>query len=78
MDIGFDKPDLRFYEAALRRCGLQPSDVLMVGDSMTTDIIGARAAGIDAVYFNRYLEPLTEAHDSIPVIHSLPELIDLV
>ena len=78
MDIGFDKPDLRFYEAALRRCGLQPSEVLMVGDSMTTDIIGARAAGIDAVYFNRYLEPLNEAHDSIPVIHSLPELIDLV
>lgn len=78
MDIGFDKPDLRFYEAALRRCGLQASEVLMVGDSMTTDIIGARAAGIDAVYFNRYLEPLTEAHDSIPVIHSLPELIDLV
>ena len=25
MDIGYDKPDVRFYEHALRRCGLQPT-----------------------------------------------------
>ena len=49
MDIGYDKPDVRFYEEALRRCGLKPSEVLMVGDSMTTDIIGAQNAGIDSI-----------------------------
>ena len=53
MDIGYDKPDVRFYEEALRRCGLQANEVLMVGDSMTTDILGAQAAGIDAIYFCR-------------------------
>ena len=53
MDIGYDKPDIRFFEEALRRCGLQPSDVLMIGDSMTTDILGAQAAGIDALFFDR-------------------------
>ena len=53
MDIGYDKPDVRFYEEALRRCGLQAHEVLMIGDSMTTDVIGARAAGLDAVYFCR-------------------------
>ena len=53
MDIGYDKPDVRFYEEALRRCGLQPSEVLMIGDSMTTDILGAQAAGMDALFFDR-------------------------
>ena len=53
MDIGYDKPDVRFYEAALRRCGLQAHEVLMIGDSMTTDVIGARAAGLDAIFFDR-------------------------
>ena len=53
MDIGYDKPDIRFYQEALRRCGLQPNEVLMIGDSMTTDILGAQAAGLDALFFDR-------------------------
>lgn len=53
MDIGYDKPDIRFFEEALRRAGLQPSEVVMIGDSMTTDILGAKAAGIDAIFFDR-------------------------
>jgi HAD superfamily hydrolase (TIGR01549 family) len=53
MDIGYDKPDIRFYQEALRRCGLQPHEVLMIGDSMTTDILGAQAAGLDALFFDR-------------------------
>ncbi len=53
MDIGYDKPDIRFYQEALRRCNLQPHEVLMIGDSMTTDILGAQAAGIDARFFDR-------------------------
>ena len=60
MDIGYDKPDIRFYQEALRRCGLQPSEVLMIGDSMTTDVLGAQSAGIDALYFNRQKDSLLE------------------
>lgn len=53
MDIGYDKPDIRFYQEALRRAGLKPGEVLMIGDSMTTDIEGARNAGMDALFFDR-------------------------
>jgi HAD superfamily hydrolase (TIGR01509 family) len=60
MDIGYDKPDIRFYREALRRCGLQPSEVLMIGDSMTTDVLGAQAAGIDALFFDRKKDNLLE------------------
>ena len=60
MDIGYDKPDIRFYQEALRRCGLQPSEVLMIGDSMTTDILGAQAAGMDALFFDRQKDDLLQ------------------
>lgn len=60
MDIGYDKPDVRFYEEALRRCELQPNEVLMIGDSMTTDVLGAQNAGIDALYFDRAKMSLNE------------------
>lgn len=58
MDIGYDKPDIRFYQEALRRANLQPSEVLMIGDSMTTDVLGAQAAGIDALFFDRQRDNL--------------------
>ena len=60
MDIGYDKPDIRFYQEALRRCGLQPFEVLMIGDSMTTDVLGAQSAGIDALFFDRQKDNLVE------------------
>ena len=76
MDIGYDKPDVRFYEEALHRCGLAPKDVLMVGDSMTTDIVGAQQAGLDTCWFNRYEEQREDAQPTY-VIRRLPELISL-
>ena len=76
MDIGYDKPDVRFYEEALRRCGLQPNEVLMVGDSMTTDIQGAKAAGLDTCFFDRRGEGT--AKEDILTITSLPELLKYV
>ena len=60
MDIGYDKPDIRFYQEALRRANLQPAEVLMIGDSMTTDVLGAQAAGIDALFFDRQKDSLME------------------
>ncbi len=60
MDIGYDKPDIRFYQESLHRCGLQPNEVLMIGDSMTTDILGAQAAGMDALFFDRSKDDLLQ------------------
>lgn len=60
MDIGYDKPDIRFYQEALHRCGLQAKEVLMIGDSMTTDVIGAQKAGMDALFFDRQKDDLLQ------------------
>ena len=74
MDIGYDKPDIRFYQEALRRCGLSPDQVLMVGDSMTTDVLGAQAAGMPTCFFDRRGEN-TGSHLAITHLSELLEFV---
>jgi len=51
-EIGISKPDPRFFRAAAEALGLGPGELLCVGDSPSTDIAGAAAAGIDACWYS--------------------------
>lgn len=51
-EIGVSKPDPAIFRVALERIGCAPGDAVMVGDSWSADVTGARAAGIRAVWFN--------------------------
>jgi HAD superfamily hydrolase (TIGR01509 family) len=51
---GVAKPDPRIFEIALARGGTGPESAVMIGDSWKNDVLGARAAGIRAVWFNRF------------------------
>jgi len=52
-ELGIEKPDPRIFEAALGRLGLQPQEVLHVGDTIAEDVEGARRAGLDYVWLDR-------------------------
>jgi len=41
------KPSLRSFEVALSTLGLPPHEVLMIGDRLETDVLGAQKAGLD-------------------------------
>lgn len=49
-----DKPDPWFFEYALMLAGAKAEYSLMIGDNYDTDIVGATAAGIDTLLFNRW------------------------
>jgi putative hydrolase of the HAD superfamily len=51
--FGVGKPDPAIYQHALSLLDLSASDVLMVGDRLTTDILGANCTGIPSVWLNR-------------------------
>ena len=52
-DIGFEKPAKEIYDRVLDKLGCTDrSEVMMVGDSLTTDIQGANNAGIPCCWFN--------------------------
>jgi HAD superfamily hydrolase (TIGR01549 family) len=54
---GVAKPDPRIFHLALARAGAQPREAVMVGDSWTNDVLGALAAGIRPLWFNRFGTP---------------------
>lgn len=53
-DIGYDKPNINFFTESMNRAGLESSEILMVGDSLVSDIAGAREADINSVWYNPY------------------------
>jgi HAD superfamily hydrolase (TIGR01509 family) len=60
-EIGISKPDPEIFRIALARLECAPGDAVMVGDSWGADVVGARAAGIRAIWFNRHAAPAPEA-----------------
>ena len=52
-DVRSYKPRSEIFVEALRRYELKVAEVLHVGDSLTSDVVGAQALGIRAVWINR-------------------------
>jgi putative hydrolase of the HAD superfamily len=65
------KPDPRAYLEACRRLQLTPGQVLMVGDNLELDVVGARAAGLQAIHLDRSLVGSPAAADTIGSLHDL-------
>jgi len=72
-DHGFLKPHPSIFQAALRLMQVRPEEAVMVGDSFSHDIVGARQAGMRGILLaRRELPPMPP--DDVPVIRSLAEL----
>jgi len=52
--VGVSKPDPRIFRIALERIDVAPGDAIMVGDSPTADVTGAREAGIRAALLDPF------------------------
>lgn len=51
-DIGYEKPNKRFFDECLNRSKLESKEILFVGDSLEADILGAYNSGIDTCWYN--------------------------
>lgn len=51
--VGIAKPDARIFHAAALALGVQPDEILHVGDDAALDVVGALNAGLSAVWLNR-------------------------
>ena len=71
--IGVEKPDPRIFHAALEALGVAPEEALYVGDLYDIDVLGARAAGLDAVLL---AGPEDTTGLDCRVTASIPELVD--
>lgn len=53
-DIGYQKPQKEFFQVCFERMEQKflPEEILVIGDSLTSDIRGAANAGLDSCWFN--------------------------
>jgi len=73
---GYLKPHPSIFEAALSQAGVEARASLMVGDSLTHDVQGARAVGMRGVLLHRHEGPLPDV--DVPVIRNLTDLPPLL
>ena len=69
---GVEKPDGRIFSLALQRLGLEPQEVVHIGDQYEADVVGARAVGITPILLDRKGKA---RHQGVICIGSLTELI---
>lgn len=51
--VGFEKPDKRFFQKIMNITKFSNDDLIMIGDSIKSDIIGAKNSNIKSIYFNK-------------------------
>ncbi len=75
-EIGSAKPDGAIFDEAFRRMGGPPkSEVMIIGDSLTSDIKGGLDYGIDTCWFN----PLRKDRDpDVPCRYEIARLNELL
>jgi putative hydrolase of the HAD superfamily len=73
------KPRPYAFLAAVVHLGLTPRDVLFVGDSLSSDIAGAAAAGLRSCWFDRHATGLPQGAPAPEfIVRHLEEVVGLV
>jgi putative hydrolase of the HAD superfamily len=51
-ELGFEKPDSRFFRYIIEEFKTDPANCIMIGDNYEKDIAGAKTAGMRTILFN--------------------------
>lgn len=78
-EVGYIKPNPKFFEYILREYNIKdPANCLMIGDSFSSDIIGAQGVHIDTCWINTKNKSLEHSIQPNYTITNLLELKDLL
>jgi len=73
--VGVEKPDPRIFQMALERAKAAPAEAVYIGDLYSIDILGSRAAGLDAIL----LDPAgLWGHVDCPKAKDLSQVLEIV
>lgn len=77
-EFSFRKPDKRIFLEAARQVGVQPANIMYVGDRINKDVKGALRAGMKPVLKNAYTNAGKKVPDGVERIERISELPELV
>lgn len=78
-DFGEGKPSVALFRHALKLLSVAPHECVMVGDKLTTDILGANRSGIASIWINREKDAVSKdivPTVELPSLEPLPEMLD--
>lgn len=76
-EVGFEKPDVRFFDYIFNDARITDlSKVVMIGDSLSSDIEGANRVGIDSIWFSNGAETSDKTYTK--KVDNLSEILELV
>ena len=79
MELGVQKPMPAYFDKVCEALNITDrSRVVMVGDSLTSDILGGNNAGIDTIWYNPKGAPLTGAANPTYTVGNYQEIIDIL
>ena len=77
--LGYRKPETAFFDACRAFLpGVAADECVMIGDSLTADISGGKAAGMKTIWYNHTRRPVPEHCEADQIVESLPELKNLL
>lgn len=74
-DVGMLKPDPAIYRHAAGLMGLEPAQILMVGDCLTDDVEGPERAGMNGLLLDRHGVCVAGTQRVVRTLAELPGLI---
>jgi len=78
-EVGYPKPDPLFFDITLKKLANPPKDeILIIGDSLTSDIAGGNLSGIDTCWFNPERRDNEGKFHPTFIIEKLLDLIQLL
>lgn len=79
-EVGWRKPHARIFQSFTDRLGVEPAEVLFVGDHYRYDVVGAREAGMQATWLSKGsahgLPPESDTVHVLARLSDLPEYIE--
>jgi putative hydrolase of the HAD superfamily len=75
--VGVAKPDPRIFAIALDAAGVPAARAVHVGDMLSTDVAGARAAGVRPLHYDPYQLCRGGDHDDVAALTELVPLLAL-
>jgi len=77
-DYGRGKPDPGIFRHALSLLGVEPEDAIMIGDKLTTDILGSSRVGMDNIWINHHGAEIGEHVPPKHTVARLQEILDII
>jgi putative hydrolase of the HAD superfamily len=76
-ELGFTKPDVRFFNAIAGKIGFTPDEIVMIGNDYEKDIKPAKIAGFHTIYYSEIMDQVCNEYADY-ITNDIGQLIRIV